>query len=580
LYRCMCASLILCSVGTTSSVAMSDSYPDSIRTSQYVTVRDGTRLAIDIHRPATQGKPVDTPLPVLLEATIDFRRPLFPAFMTQILKQGYVVALLEVRGQGASFGRTTPMRMETGEDYWDMYDVIQWLAKQPWSDGKIGMIGCSNRGMLQWRAATAMPPNLKAIAPTAAPIDWTMMGTINGVATRWGKGHDPIPYDPILTEPTPVDEDHDRVLAHRAMMEHTLRGTDSRPFRDTPVAVLGVDVLPTHWWNLLPNFTMSKLPVFQYSGWRDFFPEQSLALYRNLARLKVPQKLIIGPWYHCEWYNSDLTDAAAETGRWYDYWLKGKDNGVMREPPIRYYVMGAPTGQEWKSADRWPLPKERRQNYFLGDHESLSKRPSSAPPDHYTVNYTGSASKLATRWNGDMVVAAFNPKRALQHPELTPIPTSDLDQGSLTYTSAPLTTDSELTGFPVVSLYVSSTAKDQDFFAYLEEVDSDGRSTLLTEGMMRAATRATRDPPFDNEGLPWHPDYNTDQKELEPGVPTKLDFALYPFSNNVRKGHRLRVTVNSFDDGWFSPQIEPAPVVSVYHDAQHPSSISVPFIAR
>lgn len=564
--------------------APSEGYSQSIRASQYVAVRDGTRLAIDIYRPVVEGKPVEKPLPVILEATIDYRvdvrdgKLVPPAtYLMDLLKHGYVIALLETRGQGASFGRQSPMRIETVEDYRDLYDVVEWLAAQPWSDGKIGMVGCSNRGVIQLRAAAAMPPHLKAIAPTAAPVDWGTMGTINGVTTRcFGEGHKPV------QEPTPVDEDRDGTMAQRAVMEHGAWGKAqiNRPFRDAPLTLSGLHVMPTYWWNMLPNFTVSKIPVFQYAGWRDFFPEQAFDLYRSLARQGVPQKLIIGPWYHCEWYQSDLTDAAAETRRWYDYWLKGINNGLMDEPPIRYYVAGAPAGQEWKTADKWPPPNERRTTYYLGDQGRLQLQKPNRPADNdsYVVNYSVTTANLATRWN----IAIFtDPKNAAKHPGLLPIPTSGLDANSLTYTSAPLEQDSELTGFPVATLWISSTAKDQDFFVYLEEVGADGQSTLLTEGAMRASNRATREPPFDNEGMPWHAGFKADQKDLQPGVPTKLDWGLFPFSNYLKKAHRLRITINSFDkEGWLSPEIAPAPTVSIYHDAQHPSSITLPFISK
>jgi putative CocE/NonD family hydrolase len=165
---------------------------------------------------------------------------------------------------------------------------------------------------------------------------------------------------------------------------------------------------------------------------------------------------------------------------------------------------------------------------------------------------------------------------------LIPIKTAALDSKSLAYTTAPLRHDSELTGYPRLNLFVSSSAKDEDFFVYLEEVDEQGVSTLMTEGIIRASNRATRTPPFANGGLPWHPSLKDDQAELMPGVPVKLDFVLYPMSYYVRQGHRIRITINNFDRGgdWDTSVISPAPTVSIYHDAQHSSSITLPFISR
>ncbi|MBI4166673.1 MAG: CocE/NonD family hydrolase [Acidobacteria bacterium] len=555
-------------------------YVEAIRTSRYVVVRDGTRLAIDIYRPLADGKAVEKPFPVILTSSLIAardRRTTFGSlapFLMEVLKRGYVIASLETRGHGASFGRMSPARIETAEDYWDLYDVVEWLAAQPWSDGKIGMAGCSNGGLTQFRAASVMPPHLKAIAPTSPPVDWATMGCINGVTTtpfaEWRESG---------IESDPVDEDRDGSLREAAIMEHRIGGKArvTRPFRDAPVTLPDVHVLPSQWWNFLPNFALSKMPVFQYGGWRDIFPEQSLALYRSLARQGVPQRLIMGPWYHCEWYQSNLTDAVAESLRWYDYWLKGIQNGVMNDPPIRYYVINAPAGYEWRTATQWPLPNVKPNTYFLGGHRALIvlMPKVSESKDSYVVNYTETTSSFRTRWPMGGTSASQ------ENPGLLPISTSTLDASSLIYTSEPLERDSELTGFPVVTLWVSSTEKDQDFFVYLEEVDSSGNSTLLTEGAIRASNRATRQPPFDNEGLPWHPGYQADQVPLQPGVPTKLEWALFPFSNYVKKGHRLQIAINSFDKGaWDSPEISPAPTVSIYHDAMHPSSISLPFVSQ
>jgi predicted acyl esterase len=104
----------------------------------------------------------------------------------------------------------------------------------------------------------------------------------------------------------------------------------------------------------------------------------------------------------------------------------------------------------------------------------------------------------------------------------------------------------------------------------------------MTEGILRASNRAVREAPFDDGGIPWHPNLRSDQVNLAPNVPVKLELALYPLSNFVRRGHRLRVTINNFDSGsgWDTPEIRPAPTVTLYHDAQHPSSITLPFITR
>jgi putative CocE/NonD family hydrolase len=341
-------------------------------------------------------------------------------------------------------------------------------------------------------------------------------------------------------------------------------------------------------WNFVPNFAVSKIPVLEYAGWRDLLPEQALAWYRSLSHLDVPQKLIIGPWYHCEWYDSNLSDALAEHVRWFDHWLKGINNGATVAPQVRYFVQGAPRGQEWQTAARWPLPREKPKTYYFGGgapaddarHSRVAGRLTEQAPqerqasDEYLVDYTVSTSGMATRWRGQ------GGPRPDSHPGLAPIATTRLDAVSMAYTTQPLAADAELTGFPSINLWVSSTAADQDFFVYLEEVDAIGNSTLLSEGAIRSSNRATRKPPFDNQNLPWHAGFEQDQRGLDPGVPVKIELALYPMSNYIKKGHRLRVTINNSDAGqWDTPVIAPAPTVRIYRDRTHLSSITLPFVA-
>jgi putative CocE/NonD family hydrolase len=387
-----------------------------------------------------------------------------------------------------------------------------------------------------------------------------------------------------------VDEDRDGTLRKAAIAEHQaawdsgfagfMAERAARPFRDSSWSRPEFGRSVAEEWNYLSNYRLSKIPVFQYTGWRDLTLDHTFNWYEALKGAGVEQKFIIGPWYHCEWDQSDLTDAVAEYLQWYDYWLKGISNGAREGPRIRYYTVGAPPGREWQSANQWPLPNETSIIYFLaapvsGGASLQTREPgSTSGKEDYLVDYTPSTAALPTRF--------FWGIPNFENPGLIPIKMAELDARSLTYTTAPLAQDSEITGFPRLTLFASSTATNQDFFVYLEEVDERGVSTLMTEGILRASNRAVREPPFDDGGIPWHPNLRNDQVDLAPNVPVKLEVALYPLSNFVRRGHRLRLTINNFDSasGWDTPDIRPPPTVTVYHDAQHPSSITLPFIAR
>jgi len=154
------------------------------------------------------------------------------------------------------------------------------------------------------------------------------------------------------------------------------------------------------------------------------------------------------------------------------------------------------------------------------------------------------------------------------------------DAKGLTYTSSPLEVDTEVTGHAVAYLWVTSSAKDGDFFVYLEEVLPDGRSVFLSDGMLRASHRATHEPPHDFFGLPWHRSNEEDMMEL-PNEPVELAIVLQPTSNIFEAGHRIRVTITGADrDKFFTPELSEAPTVTVYRNARHSSRITLPIIAN
>ena len=582
-------------------------YSQWSRVSQYVTVRDGTQLALDYYRPTVDGVAVEKPLPVILVATpyhrvervdgkiVDFLTGASDhLLLAELLKHGYIIAVLDIRGRGASFGTVYGAAPESDQDRWDLFDIIEWLAAQSWSDGNIGMAGCSYLGRTQFLAAEVMPPHLRAIAPCGAGPDFYGLLRGNGIAQSvFFNAWDGDMFRRDVTEPAPaVDEDRSGELLMAAIAQHRISWDSGeagmaktlahRPFRDTQPARAEFGYGAAADWNFIANFRVSRIPVLAYAGWRDFMPDQALAWYRSLEATGAAQHLIIGPWYHCGWYSSDLTDVVDEHLRWYDYWLKGVRNGVRTEPNVRYYTVGAPAGKEWHSSPQWPLRNEHAVRYYLhgGVGESLHGgtlgvgRPTGLQlKDDYRVDYTVSTRSMATRWHIPKALATDS------HPGLKAISTDELDAKSITYTGPVLARDVEMTGSPVASLWVASTAADQDFFVYLEVVDAANHATLITEGSLRASNRIIRDAPFENGNLPWHPGFATDQQELKAGVPALIDLALYPTSVYLRAGQRLRLTISNADLGqWDTPVLSPPPTVSIFHEESHPSYVTLPFI--
>jgi putative CocE/NonD family hydrolase len=569
-----------------------------VRSSQYVAVRDGTKLAVDIFRPTENGVPVEDPLPVIWTHE-RYQRALIGSsgnVLTQVwklpwletlLRYGYVVAAVDVRGGGASYGtRNGPFAPEEAQD---AYDITEWFAAQPWCNGRVGMYGRSYLGITQYFAASTAPPHLVAIFPEMAMFDFYSFVYPGGVfrddfASQWGSGVRRLDTSPV--RPTvPVDEDIGGAMLREALAEHQ-GNTDvyawaaGPTYRDSLGAndeMIHIERSPSTY---LEEVKQSGVAVYHLAGWYDIYPRDALVWFKSLDP-NNPQKIVIGPWHHS---SSEGLDMAAEHLRWYDFWLKDVDNGIMDEAPLHYYTMGAPPEQAWRSAWQWPLPEEEPTRFYFRGGPSgsvasvndglLSIEAPTNPTgrDEVVVDYsttTGRATRWTNGYGGDF-----------GYPDMT-----TNDEKGLTYTTPPLDADIELTGHPVVHLWVSSTATDGDFFVYLEEVEElvgrtpIFRSNYITEGTLRASHRALSPAPYDNLDLPYHRSFAEDVAELPVGEPVELVFDLHPTSNIFDQGHRIRVTITNRDrDNMETQPQSPAPTVSVYRNADNASYIVLPVI--
>jgi hypothetical protein len=552
-------------------------------TSQYVPVRDGTKLAVDVIRPTLNGEVVTTPLPVVWMHTPYNRRyyggrlaaELYPGAAMGLVKYGYVVATVDQRGIYASYGTSY------SGDSWDAYDITEWLAAQPWSDGKIGMWGCSATGGSQVAAANLMPPHLKAVFPMSCGFSSLRGESLPGATPRYPSAADTPGSIPAAdANAVAVDEDTDKSMLAAAKEEH----------RYNYLGKLNVPIS-------LDQVEASTIAMYNAANWVDImpFPRDTFFRFNNLNN---PGRVLLGPGAHCIW-NTEYSPKAApldfnivrEEHRWFDYWLKGIINGVMDEPQIYYYTYNADAGKAWRYAWQWPLPTERRVNYYLGagpsglgygvnDGTLSTTAPSTAgAKDVYTTDYSiqtvSQTDAYGLRW--------------ITQPEAS--------TKGLTYTTAPLTADMVLTGHPVVHLWISSTATDGDFIADLEDIAPDGTASSLISASgspsfgiiaagrplpdgingIRASFRTLSTPPFNNGGLPWRRNAAEDIKPLTPGEPAELVFDLRPLSHIVKAGHRIRLTITAVC-GDATPQLSPAPVVTFYRDPTRSSYITLPVI--
>ncbi len=569
-------------------------YDGWVRSSVYIPTRDGTRLAADIFRPSINGKVTDEKLPVIWTHTRYHRafylqgklRTIITAFswLETMLRHGYVVVAVDVRGSGASFSTYEGPFSE--KETMDAYDVTEWLAQQSWSGGKIGMFGLSYLGITQYMAASTKPPHLKAIIPEKAMFDAYSFSYPNGIFRRdfvfaWSNL---IKGLPLIAPALPVDEDKDEMLYKTTQKERfnnrdVFQLGESMSYRNSVDSVtkekLNITQSPSAF---IKEINESGVAVYTIGGWYDLWAKDALLWFANL---KTPQRLMIGPWFHqmaVEEYD------VSERLRWFDYWLKGIDNGVTKEQRIWYYTINAPKEKEWRSTDIFPLQNQKLTKFYLEANSSavsshhaksvnsgtLATNPPRAKQafDNYKVDYTTTSGK-PSRWSNGYGIGGSR----VRYERL-----SENDKKGLTYTTTQLNDDTEVTGFPVAHLWVSSTARDADFFLYLEDVDAQGVSHYVTEGVIRASHRKLATAPFNNLGLPYHRSFAEDVLKLN-GNPVELVFDLYPTSYIFKAGHHIRITITCADkDNAQTLELNPAPTVKVYRDAVKASYVELPLI--
>jgi len=540
--------------------------------SQYVEVRDGTKLAVDLYRPKkADGSVVDTPLPVLWMHTPYNRRyfesagvprgltgETYPGQAAKLVEHGYVVAIADFRGLYASYGTNVGYNRGEWTDaaHWDAYDITEWLAMQPWSTGKVGMWGCSATGGSQLQAASTAPPHLKAIFPMSCEFDAYPFGVLGGVSPPMGTptSSSPTPTSPAARDPMaePVDGDADKSQLMAAIAQHA-DGVDTVgyvPFRDSTA-----EKVAKQWWidsspsNYLEQIKASGIAIYLAANWDE--ATTKYGAFFTFNNVMNPVKLLVGSGTHCAWTsvrNETGFDITTEELRWFDYWLKDIDNGIMSEPRVYYFNYNAAADKTWKSSDVWPVLGERRTTYYLGGLSTLSIVPPSAIDAH------------------DDKVVDYDVK-----PE-------NIAEKGLMYESPDLSVDIQITGHPAVSLWVSSTATDGDFVATLQDWAPDGTvKSYNTFGRLRASLRKEDTAPYNNLKLPWHPSKAADAAPLVANEPTELKFDLLPISMVVRKNHRIRLIV-TFSAGAATPRVDPPPTVTVHRDAMHRSSLTIPVI--
>lgn len=545
-------------------------YPGLVTTRQYVTVRDGVKLAVRIDRPAdAQGKPIEGRFPVIWQHALSTEResnwngtaPGLPQMGEIMPRHGYVVIQVVRRGNGQSFGE---MRgYHDRNEAQDAYDMMLWMAGQPWSNGKIGSYGCSNTGDAAVQMMTMRPPALKAVF--AGCFSWHKYDAFRrgGIFAQWGTGPGRTVEQDMANVPMPGDEN--KVLLRQAAEEHQRAPKLLELWKGLPYRNSYSPLVASRFWqegssaNYLDQIQRSGAALYVLGGWYDELRDQGF-----IAQANVPgARIVIGPWRHCKNDELALLD---EAHRFFDLHLKGIDTGLNAQDPIHYYTVNAPAGREWRSAPTWPLPGTEMRQLLLINNGTLGAVPPPivVPPRSFDVNYSiACPDKKAGPFEGGPFAQPCYVKGE-----------------GLSYTDRPLARDTEVTGSPVVEVWISADTKDAHVFAYLEDVAPDGTVRVVTEGRLKASLRATATPNWKIPGTyPWHRAFAEDVQPLTPGEPVKLSFDMMPSSWLFKAGHRIQITIRGADERERLRDEGLARRIKVLADKDHPSIVRLPVVS-
>lgn len=504
---------------------------------QMVAMRDAVKLATSIYLPPGEG-----PWPVLLIRT-PYGKDTQAMTSSMWTSKGYALVVQDCRGRFKSEGQYRPFR----DDHTDGYDTVEWIAKQPWSNGKVGMFGASAMGITANLASIMNPPHLVATFVMVARSSIYHQSNFMGGVFR---------------------KELNEMWLKRQNAADTLADTFKHNIYDD--AWFGPHEMPKHWEKV-------RVPAYNYGGWYDIFSQGNIDNFVGLQErggglAAGNQKLIMGPWAHgrieeVEYPANSVVNANQEAMRWFDYWLKGQDNGIMDEPPVKYYVMGDVTdkkapGNEWRTAISWPVPA-KITSYFLTAGGGLSQK---MPAEQESANtYQYDPKNPVPTIGGANLFLKKGPMDQRATGERKDI---------LKFATPPLEAPIEVTGRVIVELWAESDAPDTDWMAKLVDVYPDGSERLVLDSAVRARFREG----FDREVF------------MKKGEVYKFKIDLWSTSLIFNKGHRIAIHITSSNDPRFDPNPNTGKPLradeetrvatnTVHHDRAHPSRVLLP-VAR
>lgn len=588
LFLLMFIVLLMFSSCSTTGDAFEQSIDEVVVEDVYVPMRDGISLSARVFRPDT-----DAEYPVLLTRTpygsgaftAENDKGMYASVAMNFAKKGYVVVVEDVRGVAASEGEYYVY--EDGAS--DGYDSVEWAAAQTWANGSVGTFGSSAMGITQLLTAPEQPEALKAMFVGVATSDYYKQSLFQNGAFRlefliWIASVNISNAAKMLENGTIDQATFDEVLAAAQNFPENYSYT---PLADFP----SLDLLPYFRkiiehplhdgsWDFASTeqkYDRINVPAYFFGGWYDIYADGPVRNFMGLeqsggrhARGNV--KLLMGPWTHGTVGDSPLFERdevdiyGEEMQKWFDYWLKGIDTGIMDEDPVRYYTMGT---DEWQTSSTWPVDYTATV-FFLNSSKSGTIE---------SLN-DGSISLEESDSGFDSFIAdPSNPLPTLGGQNFTniagPSQENENEQLSLTYTSEELDSAVEITGPVSAELYISSTAPDTDFSVKVSDVSPDGVSTLIMDRIQRASAR---------EGL--------DTKVLlEEGEVYKLSIDLGNMSHAFLEGHRIRISISGSNFpkydvnpntghpfGTDGPEDFLVAENFIYHSLEYPSAVIFPVV--
>jgi len=520
-----------------------------------IPMRDGCVLKGDLYRPDSNEK-----LPVLLNRTpYDKKFPLISSLTLDSIRaaqRGYNVVFVDCRGRFTSQGTFTCFVDEPR----DGYDTIEWLARQPFADGKVGMFGASYMGATQWLAATQTPPSLKAMVPSITASDyhngWTYQGgafalyfNVSWLMVSLGLAR-------LMREREENPAAGKELVTLMDSIDHMCDRMDFMPLREFPMFRAGAPYFfdwlehpyyDDYWRKLCIEEYHDKIavPTLNIGGWYDIFQGGTIRNHLGMrahgaSEAARSSRLMLGPWNHglplqslvgqvdMGFRSSPVSvDLDGMQLDFFDSWLKGKQNGAASGAPVRIYVMGL---NDWREEKEWPLPGTEWRRYYLhsrgransayGDGALSTEAPGSEPPDSFLYN---PLDPVPTRGGGLCCYAnalaggAFDQSMVEHRADV------------LVYSTEPLAENVEVTGPITLTLYASSSASDTDFTGKLVDVDPNGFARNLTDGIIRARVRESQSEP----------------KLINPGKVYEFTIDMWSTSNLFKAGHRIRLEVSS-----------------------------------